>query len=337
MSSSRFLAALAFVFIVLAPLGCAQYGDQPFDQPIGQPIGQPWGSQYGSGPAYGSYGSGGPEVTCESRDGGFQECATPFRGAPVIAVSLSSAPCIEGQSWGSRRAGSVWVNRGCRARFVDAYAYHGPGDAGYYGGGQSVRCESLDGRERSCQAPVSGRLVLLRQLSELACIEGQSWGSDNYGRVWVRHGCRGEFGPVHGAAPAAGATFRCESLDGRQQECRARTTGRQVLIRQLSAASCIEGQSWGSRDGGVWVRNGCRAEFGPAGGWGPGAYGGGQQITCSSENQRYRTCRWDTRWGYPRLLQQLSNESCREGQSWGYDGRGQLWVDRGCRGRFGVR
>lgn len=336
MLPSRFVAALAFAFIVLSPLGCAQYGDfnqpigqavgQPMGQPIGQPIGQPWGGQYGAG----------PEISCESRDGGFRECATPFRGAPVMTATLSSAPCVEGRTWGSRGAGSVWVNGGCRARFADAYAYGGPAGGGY-DSGQSVRCESLDGRERSCQAPVGGRLVLLRQLSDAACIEGQSWGSQGSGRVWVRNGCRGDFGLAPGTAAVDGATFRCESDGGRHQECRARTSGQQVLVRQLSAASCIEGQSWGSRDGSVWVRNGCRAEFGPAGGWGQGAYAGGQQITCSSENQRYRSCAWDTRWGHPRLLQQLSNESCREGQSWGYDGRGQLWVDRGCRGRFGVR
>ncbi len=336
MSPSRFLAVLALAFTALLAPGCAQYGDPSFGQPIGQTVGQPIGQPIGR-PGGGQYGSG-PEITCESRDGGFQECAAPFRGAPVIVATLSSAPCIEGQTWGSRRAGAVWVSRGCRARFVDSYAYGGQGDAGHYGAGQSVRCESLDGRERSCQAPVSGRLVLLRQLSDAACIEGQTWGSDHRGRVWVRHGCRGDFGPAQGGwVQPDGGSFRCESLDGRQQECRARTSGRQMLIRQLSAASCIEGQSWGSRDGGVWVRNGCRGEFGPAHDWHRGGSGSGYQITCNSENRRYRTCRWDTRWGYPRLLQQLSSESCREGQSWGYDGRGQLWVDRGCRGRFGVR
>lgn len=214
------------------------------------------------------------------------------------------------------------------------------GGVGDYGDGQVLRCESPDGRERSCQAPVRGQLVLLRQLSSAPCIEGRTWNSDRNGRVWVRDGCRGEFGLAQGwgGGQGDGAVFRCESQDGRHQECRARTSGRQVLLRQLSSVSCVEGQNWGSRDGGVWVRQGCRAEFGPVGaGYGPGGQGGGYQITCSSEQQRQNVCPWDSRWGQPRLLEQLSNDACIEGRSWGYDGRGRLWVDRGCRGRFGAR
>ena len=213
------------------------------------------------------------------------------------------------------------------------------GGRGGYGDGQVLRCESQDGRERSCQAPVRGQMVLLRQLSSAPCVEGRTWNSDRNGRVWVRDGCRAEFGLAQGwGGQTDGAAFRCESQDGRHQECRARTSGRQVLLRQLSSASCVEGQSWGSRDGGVWVRNGCRAEFGPAGaGYGWGGRDGGYQITCSSEQQRQQVCAWDTRWGQPRLLEQLSNDACVEGRSWGYDDRGRLWVDRGCRGRFGSR
>lgn len=330
MSRCRRIAAWAVALLVLGLQACVQYPDGVYGQPVGQPT-------YGSPPPV--YGGGsGDTITCESRDGGFQECGTPFRGPPVIAATLSSAACIEGRTWGSRGQGSVWVNGGCRARFVDSYGY---GGGGGYGNQQVLRCESQDGYERVCQSPLRGRMMLQRQLSSAACIEGQTWGSDHNGRVWVRGGCRGEFVPAQGwsTQPSSGATFRCESDDGRHRECRALTSGRQVLVRQLSSASCIEGQSWGSRDGTVWVRNGCRAEFGPiAGGHSGGGYSGGAyQITCSSEQQRRNQCAWDTRRGYPRLLEQLSSDPCREGQSWGYDGRGGLWVDRGCRGRFGVR
>ena len=60
-------------------------------------------------------------------------------------------------------------------------------------------------------------------------------------------------------------------------------------------------------------------------------------ITCESQDRRYSSCAWDSRWGWPRLVEELSQSSCREGSSWGYDGRGQLWVDRGCRARFTAR
>ena len=86
-------------------------------------------------------------------------------------------------------------------------------------------------------------------------------------------------------------------------------------------------------NGMIWVRGGCRAEFRDSGnGWGGGG-NSGYTITCSSDDDRRKTCAYDPRQGRPILLQQISNTSCREGYSWGYTGT-QVWVDRGCRGRF---
>ena len=333
------LAALVLAAVAFSPLAQAQY-----DQPIGQPLGQPYGTVPYEGPTYGSptygtpaYGSG-QTITCESRDGGFQECGTPFRGRPVIAETLSSAACIEGQTWGTRGVGSVWVMNGCRARFADTYG----GQAGVGGYGDTrytVRCESDQGRRRDCQAPVAARLTLLRQISDAPCIEGQTWGSHFNGQVWVSGGCRGDFGPAQGWVNpdygTAANAYRCESEQGRHQECRAPAPGRQMLVRQLSETACVEGQTWGSRDGGVWVRGGCRGEFAAAD-WGGRSPGYGRTVVCESVEQRLNRCNWDPRWGRPALIDQLSQDSCREGRSWGYDGR-EIWVDRGCRGRFGAR
>ena len=85
------LAALALAAVAFSPLAQAQY-----DQPIGQPLGQPWGTVPFGNPTYGSPGYdpyGGPGITCESRDGGYTECAAPFRGRPVVTETLSSSPC----------------------------------------------------------------------------------------------------------------------------------------------------------------------------------------------------------------------------------------------------
>ena len=363
-------AALALAALGLAPLtGHAQY-DRPIDQPLGQ---APWGGPaYGGAPVggyggapVGGYGApaggygggyGGQAVVCESRDGAFAECRTPFSGPPAIARTLSSSACVQGQTWGSRGAGSVWVMAGCRAEFVDAYGAQ-PGMPPAYGqaDGYAVRCESDEGRQRECRANVATRLTLVRQLSESPCVEGQSWGSDNRGRVWVRYGCRGDFAPAQGwgqgAVPGVpsgygysdGNAIRCESDNGRQRECRANVATRLTLVRQLSESACVEGQSWGSDNRGrVWVRYGCRGEFAPAQGWSGaqtgGAYGyGGSGVVCESVERRYNACAWDPRWGRPYLAEQMSSDACQEGRSWGFDGRGQIWVDRGCRGRFAGR
>lgn len=212
----------------------------------------------------------GDVVRCESVDGRTRECPASG-GRMVLERQLSRSPCIEGRTWGQGRRG-VWVSDGCRADFrVFGYAGgHGGGyDGGYGGIGQTVRCESNDGRYRRCNLPDRGRAQLLRQLSRSPCIEGRSWGSDR-GSVWVTDGCRGDFAAARGGHGGGwgnsdygdrGRTFRCESIDGRYIECAANTRAGVQLLRQLSNAACIEGRTWGYGNRGIWVAQGCRAEF----------------------------------------------------------------------------
>ena len=143
----------------------------------------------------------------------------------------------------------------------------------------------------------------------------------------------GRPGPGYGPGPASGQQVRCESDNGRYRECRIPSRSRVQLTRQLSDSSCVEGRTWGTKGNHVWVNKGCRAEFSAVGGaWGSG-WGG--SIICASEDQRTVSCPWNSRLGRPRLLEQLSSASCRQGQSWGQSRNGDIWVSRGCRGRFG--
>ena len=100
------------------------------------------------------------------------------------------------------------------------------------------------------------------------------------------------------AQPAAAGwqeqTIRCESNDNRQRQC---TTGWRSaqLVRQLSRTNCVEGQNWGSRNGLVWVSNGCRAEFAASGRWqGNGgnvsSAGNNGVVRCESKDNRRATC-----------------------------------------------
>ena len=61
-------------------------------------------------------------------------------------------------------------------------------------------------------------------------------------------------------------------------------------------------------------------------------YGGGQTITCSSDDGKRNYCNVDTRGGV-QMTRQRSGSPCTQGQTWGWDGRG-IWVDRGCRADF---
>jgi hypothetical protein len=142
-------------------------------------------------------------------------------------------------------------------------------------------------------------------------------------------------GPRPPVPPIAPQQVRCESTNNRPRTCPTRWNGPSRLVRQLSSNRCIEGQTWSSRSGSVYVTAGCRGEFAPGRGRPPVA--GSYQVTCSSNDRRYATCAWGRSRGRPRLLQQLSSTTCIEGRTWGYDPARGLWVNGGCRGRFGNR
>jgi hypothetical protein len=66
-----------------------------------------------------------------------------------------------------------------------------------------------------------------------------------------------------GQAPAAGqpATVVCGSKAGERQTCAANTSGGVTLVRSLGAAACELGRTWGYDANGIWVSDGCGAEF----------------------------------------------------------------------------
>jgi hypothetical protein len=134
---------------------------------------------------------------------------------------------------------------------------------------------------------------------------------------------------------AHGQTIYCASDDGHRNYCSADTRGGVQMTKQRSGSACIQGQTWGWDNRGIWVDRGCRAEFvtrgGNGGSWN-GNNGGGQSVTCSSDDGRRRSCGMDTRGGV-RLTRQISGSACIQGQTWGYD-KGGVWVDRGCRAEF---
>jgi hypothetical protein len=118
------------------------------------------------------------------------------------------------------------------------------------------------------------------------------------------------------------------------------------LTKKLSSSNCIANRDWGQRGSLIWVNNGCRAEFTDVGfgswsgngGNSNGGFTAAYSVDCASNNGQFTTCGWNRNYGQPRLLQQESDNACVEGQTWAYDyDRGVIWVDRGCRGQFGVR
>jgi hypothetical protein len=162
----------------------------------------------------------------------------------------------------------------------------------------------------------------------------------------------GAVSPVRAQHYGGSSVVRCESREYRDNYCPVNTRGGVRLLRQISRSACWEGESWGVDRRGIWVTQGCAADFEVGGGddygrgrerWDDGdGYrddrrghrDGGARVICESRDFRYNYC--PTR--VPRdvdLIFQKSKSECRFNRSWGWD-RGGIWVDRGCAAEFVV-
>lgn len=130
-----------------------------------------------------------------------------------------------------------------------------------------------------------------------------------------------------------GNLLRCVSDDDQTVRCPADTRGGVRLVRRTSGKPCVEGTSWGADRGGVWVSQGCSADFVLGrGGSGRDSTSGARVIKCESLGGRWNHCAARTEDGVA-LAQQLSKQPCLRNQTWGADDSG-VWVAGGCRGEF---
>jgi hypothetical protein len=139
-------------------------------------------------------------------------------------------------------------------------------------------------------------------------------------------------------------TIRCESSGDKATYCRTYTIGRVEIVKQLSRARCDQYDTWGSDQdgGGIWVRNGCRADFVVRerrwDDWGRdrGDRPQTSRIRCASPDWAYNRCGVGGRISDARVSRQISRTRCTRGDNWGID-RSSIWVDRGCEAEFEVR
>ena len=263
-------------------------------------------------------------VPCEAFGDARQECRVASSGAIILVSERSENLCREGISWGTASQGVVWVSRGCRGLFR---ARSAPG--------ARAVCESLDGSRASCMADTTSGVTLLRQLSQAACLEGESWGyEDGRDEIWVDRGCRGEFLLSRIAERPRGANtldsvVTCESSGRRRTECAANTTDGVQLVRLLGDVPCRYGTQWGYDAKNIWVAGGCRAEFATRG----NAKAMATALECESQNLR-RNCEADTQFGVA-LVRQLGEKNCILNETWGFDDTA-VWVTNGCHGQFAL-
>lgn len=280
-------------------------------------------------------------VTAESQNNSYRRYNVGNVQRAWVERRLSDAECVANRSWGFDDRG-IWVDKGCRADISYTLRDNNLGSRDDWQE-RKIRCESKSGRREICEADTARGVTLSKQLSLIDCVRGETWGTDRNG-IWVDDGCRAEFivGGRSVKRPQQESLLRCESTDGRRKFCEADTRGGVSLSRQLSKTDCVEEETWGWDRRGVWVTDGCRAEFrigrGGSYGWGYGDDDRNRQaetLRCESKNGERERCLADTSRGV-RLLRQLSKTSCVEGETWGYDRKG-VWVEDGCRAEFELR
>lgn len=267
-------------------------------------------------------------VRCESRDGKYIECATNAVGRLVMTRQFSDTNCVEGKNWGYRD-GIVWVDSGCRGEFAVSQRGRMLAD-------KLVVCESDNNTRSVCKTGTGGGVAVMRQLSRNACVRGKTWGY-NGDSIWVDDGCRAEFvigmGNDDRKFERLDQVVLCESMDGKPARCLADTSGGVQVIRQISDNSCRYGRHWGYDENGIWVAEGCRAEFAVRGPMQAKALTG-PTLLCESQNNGRKHCKADTRFGIT-LVRQLSDNICSRDRTWGVD-RDGVWVNDGCRAEFTI-
>ena len=145
------------------------------------------------------------------------------------------------------------------------------------------------------------------------------------------------------AAPgiASAQQVTCESSNFQQEFCPTAPIARAWLLAQRSRSPCIEGQTWGYQNNGVWVTQGCQGDFGyqVAAGPPPAVAQGGPgsiRIQCESRNYQQQACPTGRQITAAWVVNQQSSAPCIQGQTWGYQ-NSDIWVTQGCAAEFGVQ
>lgn len=192
---------------------------------------------------------------------------------------------------------------------------------------------------RECRVGISGRIKMVMELSDGLCFEGISWGAREQGVVWVDRGCRASFtiDKVQDERPKPNVkTANCEAKESGRTVCEGDTKFGVALVKRLGAGECEIGKNWDFDEKGVWVSDGCHAQF---------AFGGfrlppnavpatATRIICESSAEGEKKCETNAARGVG-LIRQTSTTDCILNRTWGYDDRG-IWVRSGCGAEFAV-
>ena len=165
-------------------------------------------------------------VECRSRGFDYTECVASFR-RPQLVQQLSNSECVENRSWGVKRNGVIWVSAGCAAVFAESEERYSNPDR------EDNRDQDNRGRDDDRDRP------------------------DNYSDS---HDRRDDRRDDRRQRERPTETVECRSRGYAFTRCDANWNSAR-LIEQLSDSSCVEGESWGLDNDGLWVDKGCGGRF----------------------------------------------------------------------------
>jgi hypothetical protein len=193
-------------------------------------------------------------VVCEGEGKARHECVADTAAGVQIVRQLGEKRCAYERDWGFDRS-KVWVSNGCRAEF----AVRGRPML------TTLVCEAEGETPVRCAADAKLGVAMVESFGEAPCLLGTSWGFDD-DAIWTSHGCRAKFA-LGGyridasAVPGSAQRISCASEPGNRKLCAADTSRGVGLVRETSGAACVLNRSWGYDREGIWVSDGCSAEF----------------------------------------------------------------------------
>jgi hypothetical protein len=202
--------------------------------------------------------SGDELVRCESSSRETVRCGADTRGGVVLQRQLSRAGCWYDETWGFDARG-IWVSNGCRADFAlgrttatsQAYGETPASDEGITGSDVALGAGAV--------------LVLGAIAAAVLANQNNDDNDSNDDRYTDRNRRRdGNRDRSYGGSKdpwGRDQVVRCESDGKKERYCKVNTRRGVELYRQHSKARCRYGSSWGYDRKGIWVDEGCRADF----------------------------------------------------------------------------